>query len=348
MPLELQQNPQGEDTSFKDRLLAMKLLRENMYLANPGLYGMTDIAEDLPGSLRPLGDIVKDVLPSRMIISKDPEQRKRQLDDAVQRIKNSRQGQSNLGGEMLSNAVSMGAHSIAPSFIFAAIARLAGGGHGLSRLHRLRASGRRALSGTPQQRAALGKSVLPSLSPTPDTYNTSLKRFLPSFTGSQRAGTHWKPTLKHLASDTMTNAAMAATAGAATPLISRYADVSDKAIEQARKIMEEQPYITSLPTNEMLSVIRAEKENNGDDKMRNALLGGVVGAGSGAVGGTIPTLFSGGGAVLKSLVRGKPLMSGINRRMTGQMLKNMRASALMGGALGAVTGPEVSMMNEEA
>lgn len=346
MSLEPQQNPQVEDTSFKDRLLAMKMLRENMFLAEPEMYGMADVAEDLPGSLRPLGDIVKNVLPSRMIISEDPAQRKKQIDTAIQRIKETRQGGKDLGKEMLSSAGSMGMHSILPSFAFAAIARLMGGGGGLSRLHRLRASGRRALSGTAAQRAMHGKAQLPSLSPTPDNYNNSLKRFLPSFTGLKRLGTHWTPSLKHVANDTLTNAVMAATTGAAVPLLSRYSNVSDAALEQARKIMEEQPYITSLPTNEMLSVIKGEKDNRGDNKARNFLLGGLVGAGSGAVGGTVPSLFSGGGAVLKSLVKGKPLLSGIDRRMTSKMLGNVRNSAMFGGAIGALTGPEVAMMGE--
>jgi hypothetical protein len=327
MSLEPQQNPQDEETSFKDRLLAMKLLRENMYLANPERYAITDIAEDLPGSLRPLGDIIKDVLPSRAIISQDPTERKKQIDAALQRIKDSREGKAPLGKEMLENAVSMGKHSIVPSLLLGGLVRLIGGRGSLNPMF---TAGYKAK----------GLAV-------PEV--TGIKKFLPSFKNLgktfSRKG-HWKKMLHGGMEDAFQGAGAAALAGAITPVMGRYGEVSDKALAEARKIMEEQPYITSLPTNEMLSVL---KQNKGQDTsgINNALLGAAIGLGSGAIGGVMPSVYRGGGAVLKSLVKGRPLLSGINNRFKKEMLSDIKNTALFGGAIGALGGPGASMIPTE-
>lgn len=319
-PEQLQQtNPvsvdaKPADTTAMERLVALRLLRENMFYDQPGKYSATDIAEDLPGALRPLGGVLKNVLPSTAIISEDPEQRKQQIDKAIARIKSSKSSKENLKKEIFSNVKELGMASIPASLGLSAAAHILG----------LRMPWVRRLGhlGPPVRK---GFRLVSPITP--------LKNLGKLLSGA--GGTARKQFLKNVAGDTLTGVGMASLGGAIYPMLAHGSQVSDKALEEARKIMEEQPYITSLPTSEMLSVIKQKADEKNEalpDKLKNVGLGTGLGAAIGAGSAVLPAAFN----------VGISLLPGARRVAGGKLLKNFirdaRANAIFGGLMGGVSG----------
>lgn len=324
-------NPEEEpqDSTYLDRLAAMSLLRENMFLANPSTYAMTDIAEDLPGSLRGIGGALKNVLPSKAIISEDPEERKRQIQEAVAKVKASRGSNEGLGEEMASNALSMAKGSLVPGAALAAI------------FHVL---GPRGI--TPKGIAAgyLKSKGLPLGWQSPVTPIRNLKKL---FTRKGQAAKF----LKNVMQDTAIGTTMAAATGAAVPAVAHATGVSDKALEEAQKIMEEQPYITSLPSAEMLSVIkqkRDEMHNGLEDKVKNIGLGAGLEAATQAAGSVTPVLLPAAGTALLNMVRGRGAAQGLNaKKLLRQIGRNAKGYAAFGAATGALGGAFTNNLIED-
>ena len=307
-------DPKQQESSYADRLAAMSLLRENLFYNDPQKYAITDIAEDLPGAARPLGQIIKNVLPSKAIISSDPEERKKQISDAVNRIKASRGSTENLGKEITNNVVSAGLGSIPIGFSVAALFHLLGP----------RGFKSRGLLG-----ALKGKTQAPI---------TPLRNLGKLFSRKGYAKTIAKKSL----GDALQGAGWAAAGGVAYPILNHMTQVSDKSLAEAQKVMEEQPYITSLPTSEMLSVIKERTGEQGDgvaNRLKNIMLGTGVGAATNAVGGALPSAMQLALNMGKNVAAKRPITSNIvNPALLTQLRKNVRNSAMFGGALGGLSG----------
>ena len=301
------QQPQQESTAF-ERLAALKLLREYMFLANPEKYSYADIAEDLPGAAKPIGHFLKNVLPTAAIVSDDPKERARQIQEAIDKIKLNRGAKKeNVGREAMTNALSMAKASLLPGLILSAAPKLLG-----LRWIRGKKGWQAPFSSTPIKRLLTGG---------------------PKALGGPAA--FRKHFIKNVAGDTASNLAWAAGAGAIYPYFANRSQVSDSALEEARKIMEEQPYMTSLPTSEILSIIKQKRDeapDQGMGKAKNVAIGTGLGALTGALGGLTPTITKGIWALL-TMGKGIP-RGGIAKGLT----RDLKMNAGIGGAFGALSG----------
>ena len=263
-----------QPTSYAERLAALNLLRENLFYANPGKYSITDIAEDLPGSARSVAPVIKNVLPSAAIISQDPEERKQQIMEALRRIKRSGGAKSELGKEMLNNAISMGGGALTAGFLLSTAANLLGW---------------RGFKGT----NALGQKVLQN----PFQLSRNLGRL-------SAKKNYARALLRRSGHDALTGAGIAASMGAAYPLFEHMYPSRDKALIEAANILQKQPYITSIPGSEMVSAIRDEPSGESSetlDRLKNigagAALGGVAGFAAPLLPATIKALGRGAGNI---------------------------------------------------
>jgi hypothetical protein len=115
-------------------------------------------------------------------------------------------------------------------------------------------------------------------------------------------------------------------------------------LSDAEKIMEEQPYLTSLPTAELLSVIKEKRDNQMDgnlNRMKNMLLGTGLGAATMAAGAVTPGLVHAGLGGAKNLYN-RMAGNAIKPIFTPNVVKRMRndavSGAMLGGVMGGVTG----------
>jgi hypothetical protein len=283
-----------------------------MFYAQPTKYTFSDIAEDLPGPLRAVSPVIKNVLPSATIISKDPEERKAQIRVAVDKIKNSGEARTSLGKEILHNVRDMGVGALAPGFLLASAFNLMG-------------------FRSPLKTLASGKRVWQA----PAEPIKNIKKLLsdPSYA-------------KHLAKDSakeaLTGAGLGAATAAAYPLFARGAKVSDKALADAQKIMEEQPYLTSLPAAEMLSAIKQTPEDKSSSPLmqtaKSTALGTGVGTGLGALSATTPALIKALALGVRNLATRKPLMQDVSGVLKKDLPTDIRRGAMVGGGAGALAG----------
>lgn len=299
-----------QDSTYLERLAALQLLRENIFFSDPTRYALTDIAEDLPGPLRSIAPNVKDVFPALSIISRDTEERKAQIQKALARIKNTGEAKTSLGREMLHNASEMGLGSLAPGFLLASAFHLMG-------------------FRSPIKNTAKGRVFR-----SPTTFSKNVKKLFntPGYA-------------KELATDSgkeaLIGAGLAAGSAAAYPLLARGAQISNKAFSEAGGIMQDQPYATSIPGGEMLSVMR-ESANDSDSaeikKLKNIGLATVLGTGAGAAAGAVPTGMKILGRGAKNTFSRRPILSGIANLIRKDLPASVGAGALFGGGLGALGG----------
>jgi hypothetical protein len=282
-----------------------------MFYADPDKYSYTDIAEDLPDNLKPLGHMLKNVLPSAAIIEQDPEKRKAQIDAAIQRIKQTTESKEGLGKEMLHNAASLAKSSLIPS----ALLGLALGRFGL--------------------RVPRPGKWLP--------FET--KNIARLFSKNKALRTGSRALLrKDVLSNMASGAGFSAISGAAYPLFASGSKVPDNALEDARKIMEEQPYLTSLPTSELLAAIQEkniEHSQSPTDKAKNIGIGTALGTALGTAGAIIPTVSS---VALGLLTKGKLGLKGslsnpaVRKKLLSGFIGDVKMNAGMGALGGAVSG----------
>ena len=262
--------------------------------------------------------MLHNVLPSAAIISQDPVKRKAQISEAIERIKNTKKSGKELHNEMLHNAYTMGKSSLIGGLIFSALF----GKLGL-RLPR-----------------AAGKWRVPiELENIKGLFDKIKRPKILQDTGSA------------LASDSLNAAGFGAATGAVVPYIVNKTNISDKSMEDARKIMEEQPYLTSLPGVELMQAIDNRKASqNGPvlNTAKNTVLGAGLGYITGAAGSLLPTATS---AALSLLSRGKfgpkgGVMNPTFLREAGNSLKqNANIGALFGG-IGGVFSKENPISSE--
>jgi hypothetical protein len=295
---------QADNSTLADRYAAMKLLRENMFYNDPEKFVKTDIAEDLPGELRDVAPIFKNVLPSAAIISKDPDERKKQIAAAINRIKTSGESKSALGKEILTNVKTMGLGAIAPAFAISLAFSLLNIRN--PKIRAVRGGGFRSPFGTGR--------VLKGLFSNP-----RYRRMM----------------LRENAHEALTAGALGAFSGVAYPLLGHLQRPSDKSLEEAGQIMQEQPYITGLPASELLSVMRDKTQPS---KLKNTAIGAGFGALSGGVGAVTP-------AILKLLTKGtsnllnkRPIGEGSHEILRELIKKRLPMAASVGAGVGGLSG----------
>lgn len=304
-------DPKDTDSTYLQRVAALKLLRENMYYSKPGTYGSTDFIEDFPGKHRGSVGQFNDVIPSLAIINRDPDIRATQIKAALKRIQDTKQSKSALGKEILNNTVSLGIGSIPTSLIISTAINLMG-----------------------FRKPWAGKFSLKGLrSPVTPIHQTK-KLFTKDPTFRKEFG-------KSVAVDTAIGAGMMAGSGAVYPILAHNANISDKSMADAAKIMQDDPYITSLPVADMLAVIE-EKKSEKNNKVMNRIKNVGIGAGAGALVGGIaamtPALFKAPGMAIANAVGRRPIAQGVKTMISNDAKTLGPATAGMMGAVGATTG----------
>ena len=241
--------------------MALKLLRENMFYGDPKTYAYTDIAEDLPGAAKAVAPILKNVLPSAAIISSNPEERSKQIDAAIDRIKATRKSKGQLLDEMVHNVKHLTPEAMKGGALFSAAIPLLG----------LR---------LPWMRNASGK-LRPQL---PTAIGSNIKKL---FTDPKYRNMIGKETLQ----GAMHSGLYTAGAGALMPLIAGNYELSDSSLQEAKRIMQEQPYLTSLPATEMMSALREHRGAgplSWSDRAKNIAMGTGLGAATAIPGALVP------------------------------------------------------------
>jgi hypothetical protein len=270
-----------------------------MFYSNPNLYALTDIGEDLPGPLRIPGMISKDVAPSLAIISKDPDERKKQIADALVRIRASSESKEGLGKEILNNVYNLGVKGFPLGTALAAAFHLA--------------------SPRLPWKTVAGKRVLQS----PTQITKKLKALF------QRPGYAKKLGLKSMREGAV-GAGMGVLSGVAYPLLANRLNVSDKALSEAAEIMQDQPYMTSLPGSEMVSVMR---DTQAPTKAHKLLYGAGLGAAGGGLTATIPSLISYLGSAALNF-KNRPARQQALQAFKQNLKKDIPKGLLLGGGLG--------------
>jgi len=347
--------PQQDDPSYMQRLVALRLLRENMYYNDPAKYTLADSLHSIPGSAQSVIPAVENVLPSAAVISQDPEERKQQIAAALDRIRATKQSKGQLSKEILHNSVTMGLGSIPIGLAMGALF------HGINprwiRGNRLK-SGLKLTPGEMKnalesQVAHLRDAKIPAIK-GPDfeksvdrvwqAPGTPLRNLRRLFTNKGFYAKYKNLLLRKSMNDALWGAGMGAAAGAIYPILSHHVDVTPKALEDARKIMQEQPYITGMPTSEMLSVIRQKKDEQASgfgNKLKNIGLGVGLGAATMGLGAATPSLFRAAGGGLRNVsnaFEGKALNKVFTDKLKHNLNRDVRLGAAFGGGIGALSG----------
>ena len=151
-----------------------------------------------------------------------------------------------------------------------------------------------------------------------------------------------KELAKDSAKEALIGAGMGGAAAAAYPIFARGAKVSDKALADAQKIMEEQPYLTSLPASEIISAMKQSPSDLSDSPaMRTAkstILGTGLGAGLGGLSATAPTLVKALGLGIRNLATRRPAMQDLSQLLRKDLPTDVSRGALVGGGAGALAG----------
>lgn len=307
----------------------MKAIRENIYLSEPGKYSSLDFMDDIPGPARAVAPLFSDVLPSRAIISGDTATRKAQIQAAIEKIKATKTSNTELGKQMLTNAATLGAVSLPIGFLLATGIKLMG--------FRMPTKLVNSFGHTFNPKYDTGKGARIWRSPV-----TPVKTIGKYFKGTARKDGLSAPNLRYLGiyggRESLIGAGMAAVAGAAYPAITHRANLSDKNLQEAAGILQEHPYLTSLPVTDMVAAIEDKKTERSQISRRlsGAGLGAALGAVTGAVSAYTPATVGLAGQVLAKPFTKKPLNFHAFRRV-GQRRELGTAVGMMAG-IGAVTG----------
>jgi hypothetical protein len=297
---------EDESSSYLERLAALDLLRENILFSEPSKLNITNSLEDLPGIFRSAAPLTKNIVPSAAIISSDPEERKKQINEAIKKIKASRKSSNSLGSEIAHNVYNLGIKSIPLSFLLSSAFHIA------------------------SPRNPFFKGTLRS----PITPIKNIKKLL--------ANSKYRGYLARTAAkDSLLGAGMGAAAGAIYPIISNKVNPSDKAIEEAATIIQNEPLITSLPPAEALSVMRNGSSSDSANRLKNVALGAGIGlgfGGLGALGSTGIKALGYGASNLYRKMSGQALDKNILSRLSSGLLKDLKVTLPLGAGLGVVSG----------
>jgi hypothetical protein len=299
-------NTEKKDNSYLQRLAALDMLRENMFFAQPNKLTAYSAVEDLPGVFRSAAPLIKNVLPSAAIISSDPDERRQQIKDALERIRSTKSSKSSLGKEILHNVTTLGLGSVPLGFMLSAAFHIA----------------------SPRSPYSKGKWQSP-IAPI-----RNVRRMLASRPYAKRIGTE---ALK----DSMIGAGMSAAAGAAYPIFSHNVDLPDSALEDAAKVMQDEPQLTSLPPAELLSVMRGSPSSGVMNTLKNIGLGVGAGVGTGVLGGLATAGIKGLGYGARNVFnkfKNKSLDKNVLSRLSKGLMKDLQVTTALGAGLGAGAG----------
>lgn len=252
----------ADNSTFLKRYLALKALRENVFLNSPTAYGLLDIAEDIPGAGRGIAPFLADTLPSAALLSSDPDKRKQQLREAVQKIKATEDDSGELKKQMLTNALSMFVTGIPTGLAVS-------GGFNLLGL-------RSPFKGGLRSPTSLGRNI----------------RKL------RNSANYRKALLSRMGEDASKGAVLAGAAGALTPLMAAKAQFTTQDLAKAEDILNKSPISSSLPAGEVLSAMSEGPTNN--SVLESTGLGAGIGMTMGAIGTAIPPALSAPKELIKS------------------------------------------------
>ena len=335
--------------------MALKLLRENMFYADPKTYAYTDIAEDLPGTAKAVAPILKNVLPSAAIISKNPEERAKQIDAAIEKIKSTRKSKGSLLGEMWDNVKHLTPEAMRAGALFSAVPTLLG----------MRLPWTRNAAGKlrPQMPVAPVSAIKKFFTPKAHI-DPKISPLANDWLSREKMKAYRRQVPKDILENALMGGAYSAAAGVALPLFAGNYELSDKSLQEAKEIIQNNPYITSLPASEMMSAIRQHKNEqplSGKQRIKNTLLGTGLGALTSLPAATIPALLGGAGRFsgntlgrllskipntglatvdkfIKNHANTAPLSSGVRSSIANRLRKDVPTAAAFGGGLGALSG----------
>ena len=344
-----------QDTSYQDRLVALKLLRENMFYADPKTYAYTDIAEDFPGTAKAVAPILKNVLPSAAIISRNPEERAKQIDAAIEKIKATRKSKGSLLGEMWDNVKHLTPEAMRAGALFSAVPTLLG----------MRYPWARNAAGKLRPQMPIAPiSAIKKFFTTKAHIDPNLSPLANNWMAGEKLKAHRRHFAKNVLENSLMGGAYSAAAGVALPLFAGNYELSDNALQEAKEIMQKNPYITSLPASEMMSAIRQHKSEqplSSGQRIKNTLLGTGLGALTSLPGAAVPAILSGAGRFssnalgrllsklpntglanvdkfIKTHANTAPLRKGVGSTITNRLKKDVPIAAAFGGGLGALSG----------
>jgi hypothetical protein len=305
-----------QESSYLERLAALDLLRENILFSQPNKLNLTNSLEDLPGVFRSAAPLLKNIAPSAAIISKDPEERNKQINEAIKRIKTSKGSKESLGKEVLHNVTELGLKSIPLSFLLSSAFHIA----------------------SPRNPFLKGKLRAPI------TPIRNIKRVL-------NDGRYAKALAGTAAKDSLLGAGLGATAGALYPLVSSKIDPSDSALNDAATILQNEPLITSLPPAEFLSVLKNEDLGSKPSKLRNIAIGTGAGLGFGGLGALSISGVKGLGYGASNLYRkltGRTLNKNVLGTLSSGLLKDLKVTLPLGAGLGIFSGLNTKNLSDYA
>lgn len=298
---QAQQNPEGQpQDSALSRYAAMRGLREHLYMQHPGRYAMSDFVEDLPGSVKPYAAPFGDVLPSLATISHDPNERSRQIGDAMYRLRHSHEDKRTRWKQTLRNAVTGGLAALP----FAAAA-------GLAR-HGLKWNGMGALKNF---KSPVG--LEPMSNWTTPTGRSEL----------------WNT----LRDEGVSNAAFGAAAAGIPTYLAAKRKMTDSDMNAAGQMLQQNPYLTSLPTGDLISAIDYNKPQS---RLKKVIKETLMGAGIGAAGGMLGQFAIAGSRLPGTFLKAQATKTPMNFSYAKEPIQRStltHAALGMGGA-GAVTG----------
>lgn len=99
---------EADNSSLLKRYLALKTLRENVFLNHPTAYNFLDVAEDLPGGSRAISPFLSDLLPSAVLLNKSPENLKEAIKASRVKVEQLEKNKAALKTQILQNSIGMG------------------------------------------------------------------------------------------------------------------------------------------------------------------------------------------------------------------------------------------------
>lgn len=295
-----------------EKYLALRTVRDNIFYQKPLTYNSLDISDDIPGPARGATIWFSDLPPSLGVISKSPEKRKEQIAQAIAKAKESKQSTGNVMSQALRNAATLGLTGVPASAAVSTAFRLL----------------------NPRSPLVRGKLRLPF---TPGKTITDLKN----------SPGYRKQMIKEILNDSIAGGILSASTAAATPIISGTAKPSDKALEQAGKVIQEAPIASALPGADIIAALNTD---NNFSRTKNTALGAGIGASMGAAGSFLPAMLNLPKHLIAGLIKRKlPLQSIAKDFVDGAKKSVPMNTAILGttGALGGFLLPRTHQNNEQ-
>ena len=256
-----EQHPQ----SLAKDYLALNTLRDYVYQNEPHKFLATDFVEDIP-SLRPVGMAFSNILPSAAIISRDPAERKKQIEAAVAKMRQAGNKEHSVTREALTSAAKFGLGSIPLSLAF---------GMAEKSFH------------VPGLRNLI-KGERPRI-----TFHDNFKT------------PEAKQELKTYLKDSVTQGiAQGAVFGTIPSITSNSANFNEKNYENASKVLNKHPSLASLPGADLAALNNIHKHKKDDpnpEHLKNVLKGTALGAGLATVGQGVSSLSRLGGNLVNPI-----------------------------------------------